>query len=364
MTAIRKVSFGRLAALLFAAGFLSACQDDVLDPVAKAEAELHAAPRPAKIFTVTDQVGLLERRFAGRVAAVQTVDLSFQVPGKIVQLPVLESQRVKEGELIAKLDTTDFDRAVREATFRSEQAKRELDRLETLHKRSIISQSAYDEQKNIYDLAVEELKEAKQNLDYTELRAPFDGIVSVRLVDNFTTVSVGTPVVQIHDVSEVHVDINVAEALFARVTEQDVASIEATFAAFGDKRFPLTYREHSSQVDEVTQTYRVTLAMPKAGAEQLSPGMTASVFVRFSPKGLKLGEQLLVPSDAVAVDGDGNAFVWKLDEATGVVSKQPVEIGTVMGDYIPVSSGLKKGDEIVSAGVAYLSDGQVVRRLH
>ncbi|POF28758.1 efflux RND transporter periplasmic adaptor subunit [Roseibium marinum] len=363
MTAIRKTSIGRLAALLLAAGFLSACQEDVLDPVAKAEAELHAAPRPAKIFTVTDQVGLLERRFAGRVAAVQTVDLSFQVPGKIVELPILESQRVKKGQLIAKLDTTDFDRAVREATFRSEQAKRELDRLETLRERSIISQAAYDEQKNVHDLAVEELKEAKQNLGYTELHAPFDGIVSIRLVDNFTTVSVGTPVVQVHDVSEVHVDINVAEALFARVTEEDVASIEGTFAAFGDKRFPLTYREHSSQVDEVTQTYRVTLAMPKAGAEHLSPGMTASVIVSFSPQGLELGEQFLVPSDSVAVDGDGKAFVWKLADATGEVSKQPVEIGTVMGDYLPVSSGLQRGDEIVSAGVAYLSDGQVVRRL-
>ncbi|GAB4520656.1 MAG: efflux RND transporter periplasmic adaptor subunit [Roseibium sp.] len=363
MMVLEKTRAGRWAGLLLVAALLAACQEQAVDPVAEAEAELHAAPRPAKIFKVTDQVGLLERRFAGRVAAVQTVDLSFQVAGKLVDLPVRESQQVKKGDLIARLDTTDYDRAVREATFRVEQAKRELDRLETLRDRSVISQSAYDEQKNTYDLALETLKEARQNLAYTTLSAPFDGLVSNRLVDNFTTVSVGTPVVRMHDISEVQVDINVAEALFGRVSESDVASMEARFPAYGDKLFPLEYREHSSQVDEVTQTYRITLGMPREGAEQLFPGMTASVIVKLLPEGLELGEQLLVPTEAVAVDGDGKAYVWKYAGDSGAVAKLPVEVGTVMGDYIPVREGLRPGDEIVSAGVAYLSDGQIVRRL-
>lgn len=363
MLAANRSSLTRWAGFLLAAAVLAACQDDAANPVAEAEAKLHAAPRPAKIFTVTDQIGLLERRFAGRVAAVQTVDLSFQVSGKLVELPVLESQQVKKGDLIGRLDTTDYDRAVREATINVEQAKRELDRLETLRDRSVISQSSFDEQQNVYDLAVERLKEARQNLEYTSLEAPFDGIVSVRLVDNFTTVSVGTPIVRMHDVSEVQVDINVAEALFGRVTESEVSSIEAKFPAYGEKLFPLEYREHSSQVDDVAQTYRITLAMPREGVAQLSPGMTASVIVKFLPEGLELGEQFLVPTGAVAIDGEGATYVWKFADDTGAVSKQPVEIGTIMGDYIPVRAGLEPGDEIVSAGVAYLSDGQVVRRL-
>ncbi|TYC63307.1 efflux RND transporter periplasmic adaptor subunit [Rhodobacterales bacterium] len=364
MKSFRFAPAARAVLLLTMAGFLSACQDDVPDPVAAAEQKLHAEPRPAKIFTVNDQVGVLERRFAGRVAAVQTVDLSFQVPGKLIEVPVLESQRVSKGDVIARLDPTDYDRAVREATINVDKAKRELDRLETLRDRSVISQSSYDEQKDAYDLAAETLKEARQNLEYTTLRAPFDGLVSLRLVDNFTTVSVGTPVIRIHDISEVQVDINVAEALFGRVTTSEFASIEASFAAYGDKLFPLEYREHSSQVDEVTQTYRVTLAMPREGAELLYPGMTASVVVKVAPEGLEPGREYLVPSGAVAVDGDGKTFVWKYADGTGEVARQPVEIGTIMGDYIPVETGLQAGDEIVSAGSAYLSDGQVVRRLN
>lgn len=363
MMALGKAPAGRWTCILLAATLLAGCQEETVDPVKAAEAELHAEPRPAKIFKVTDQIGLIERRFAGRVAAVQTVDLSFQVAGKLVELPVLESQQVKEGDLIARLDTTDYDRALREATFRVEQIKRELDRLETLRDRSVISQSTFDQQQNSYDLAQEAVKEARQNLEYTSLKAPFDGIVSNRLIDNFTTVSVGTPVVRMHDVSEIQVDINVAEALFGRVTESDVVSMEAKFPAYGDRMFPLEYREHSSQVDPVTQTYRITLGMPREGAEQLFPGMTASVIIKVLPKGLELGEQLLVPTGAVAVDGDGKAFVFRFAEDTGQVAKQPVEIGTVSGNYIPVRSGLEPNDQIVSAGVAYLSDGQTVRPL-
>ena len=83
------------------------------NPVAEAEAALHAAPQAGKnLHGHRPDRPDLERRFAGRIAAVQTVDLSFQVPGRLVQLPVLESQQVKEGDLVASLDTTDYDRAV------------------------------------------------------------------------------------------------------------------------------------------------------------------------------------------------------------------------------------------------------------
>ncbi|XYK81286.1 MAG: efflux RND transporter periplasmic adaptor subunit [Labrenzia sp.] len=363
MLALLKTPAARVAAIVLSAGLLAACQDDAIDPIAEAEAKLHAAPRPAKIFTVSDQLGLLERRFAGRVAAVQTVDLSFQVAGRIVELPVLESQQAKKGDLIARLDTADYDRALREATINVEQAKRELDRLATLRDRNVIAVSAFDAQQDKHDLAVEALKEAKLDLQYSELRAPFDGIVSLRLIDNFTTVSVGTPVVRMHDVSEIQVDINVAEALFGRVRDTEVVSIEAKFPAYGDKYFPLIYREHSSQVDDVTQTYRVTLAMPRKGADQLYPGMTASVRVKFLPEGLSLGEMFLIPTGSIAVDGDGQSYVWIYDDGSDAVSKRKVEVGTVMGDYIPVSSGLGAGEDIVAAGAAFLSDGQVVRPL-
>ncbi|MEP0235274.1 efflux RND transporter periplasmic adaptor subunit [Roseibium sp.] len=359
----QSVFLRRLAPVIMLAAFVAACQEEGPDPAAEAEAALSAQPRPAKIFTVSDQVGLQSRRFTGRVEAVQTVDLSFQVAGKLVELPVRESQEIDKGALVAKLDPTDYERAVREGKLRLKQARQDLDRLETLRDRSVISQKSYDDQKNEYDLAVEALAAAEQNLEYTEIHAPFDGIITRRLVDSFTTVSVGTAVVRVQDVSEIQIDINVPEALFAKVSEDQVASIQAEFPSIPGQEFPLVYREHSTEVDTVTQTYRVTLAMESEPDAQIYPGMTAAVIVKLLPEGLDLAKSLLVPTSSVAVDGDRKAYVWRFDESSGAVTKVPVKIGVVTGDYIPVMDGIAKGDRIVSAGVALLSEGQTIRPL-
>ncbi|MEJ8475268.1 efflux RND transporter periplasmic adaptor subunit [Roseibium algae] len=353
----------RLLPVFLLAALVGACQEDIPDPVAVAEAALSAKPRPAKIFTVSDQVGLLSRRFTGRVEAVQTVDLSFQVAGKLIEMPVRESQEISKGELVAKLDPTDYERAVREAKLQLQQAKLDLGRLETLRARSVISEKSYDDQKNAYDLAIEALAAAEQNLEYTQIHAPFDGIVTRRLIDSFTTVNVGTAVVRVQDVSEVQIDINVPESMFAKVSEDLIASLNVEFPSLPGKMFPVTYREHSTEVDPVTQTYRVTLAMPRDPEVRIYPGMTAAVVVQVKPEGFDLENSFLVPVGAVAVDGSRNAYVWRFDDASGAVTKTPVQVGVVTGDYLPVTQGISKGDQIISAGVAYLSEGQIVRPL-
>ncbi|MBO0346205.1 efflux RND transporter periplasmic adaptor subunit [Roseibium sp. CAU 1637] len=350
---------GVLAAL---AGGLVACQEEGPDPIAQAEAKLIAQPRPAKVFTVSDQTGVSSRRFTGRVQPVKTVDLAFQVGGKLKQLPVMESGRVEEGSLIAALDPSDYERAVREAQLRVDQSKRELDRQKKLRERSVVSQSTYDDQKNQYDLAVEALKTAEQNLAYTRLEAPFEGVITRRLIDNYTFVSPGTAVVRMQDVSEVQVDINVPEALFAQVTESQVQGIHAEFQAFPGKEFPLVYREHSTEVDDVTQTYQFTLAMPQQPGYRIMPGMSATVVVNID-RHADGDADFLIPTGAVAVDGAKKTFVWLLDSENDTVSKKPIEVGVVSGDYLPVTKGLELGDEIISAGVSYLTDGQTVRPL-
>lgn len=353
------VRIGLLAALAVP---LAACQEEEKDPVAEAEAALIAQPRPAKVYKVHDRAGMVTRRFTGRVQPVKTVDLAFQVSGKLQELPVLESQMVKKGSLLAELDPADYKRAVREAQLKVDQAKRELDRQKTLRERSVVSQSTYDDQKNQYDLAVESLKTAKQNLEYTEIDAPFDGVITRRLIDNYSFVSTGTPVVRIQDVSEVQIDINVPEALFAQISRTEVEDIYAEFQAYPGEKFPLEYREHLAEVDEVTQTYQVTLARPQDPAYQIYPGMSATVVATLNANNMGNAGDLLVPTSAVAVDADKNAFVWVLDK-DDKVHKTSVQVGVVSGDYLPVTDGLDEDAEVISAGVSYLTDGQTVRPL-
>lgn len=83
-----------------------------------------AAPRPARVMVVSEVDDLFTRDFTGRVDAVQTVDLAFRVSGQLVELPVVEGQRIAKGDLIAALDPTDYENALREARVNFEQKKK------------------------------------------------------------------------------------------------------------------------------------------------------------------------------------------------------------------------------------------------
>ncbi len=352
-----------LAAVLVAASGLQACDNGQPTSAVRAEAARLAEARPVRVHTVSDDAALGVRQFSGRVRAVQTVDLSFQVGGEIVRLPVRESERVEKDALIAALDKEDFERRLREAKVRRDLAKAKLDRAETLRKKQFASEAAYDDAKAEYDLAVVAVETAARNLEYAEITAPYDAIITRRLVDNFTVISAGTQVVRIQDMSEIQIDINVPETLFAKVTKQQVESMEATFAAAPDRRFRLQYREHETEPDPVAQTYRVTLAMAVPENINILPGMTASVIVKIrSDEGAAQGLQ--VPAEALGADADQQPFVWVLDPDTNAVSRRPVTLGQLRGDNAIIMDGLKPGERVVSAGVSFLQEGQVVRPLN
>lgn len=315
--------------------------------------------RPARVMVVSEVDDLFTRTFTGRVDAVQTVDLAFQVAGKIVELPIAEGQKIAKGDLIAALDPTDYENAVREAQVNYEQKKKDLQRYETLKNKEVVSEGQFDKAKTAFDLAAVTLDKAKQNLGYTKIVAPYDAIVTARKLDTYAIIGSGTSVARLQDVSEVRIDIDVPETLFSQATEASVLKMTATFPAHPGKEFPLEYREHTTEVDAVAQTYRVTLGMQNDPDFNILPGMTASVKVRLNSP---LGEAkaYFVPTSAIGAAADRSAYVWVVDSESKRVNRRPVVLGSVLGSFIPVLSGLKDGEMIVTAGVAHLLEDQLI----
>lgn len=158
----------------------------------------------------------------------------------------------------------------------------------------MVSEQQYDNAKAERDLAAVALEQAEARLEDTRLTAPYDAVVTRRLVDGFTFIAAGTTVVRIQDLSEVRLAVNAPEALVTRVAQTDIASVEATFPNLPGRTFPLEYREQSTEIDAVTQTYRVVLGMPRPEGANILPGMTASVRVELRDRN----------------DGHGSACRW------------------------------------------------------
>ena len=325
------------------------------------EASTEAQPRPVKLMTLTAGDGMLERRFFGRVRARETVDLAFQVGGQIVEFPVSEGQSLPEDTLVAQLDVTPFERELERAEVNLAKAQRDVSRLEELSGSAVSQVQVRDSQTQLALAEIAEA-EARERLDDATLETTFDALVARREVANFTTVSAGQPVVRLHDMSELRVDIDVPEVLFRSASAGAEVTFEASFPGYPGT-FPLELREYEAETADVAQTYAITLAFTSDVPAWVLPGASVTVDAA-APRAS--GDAMLVPETALLFDADRNPGVMVFTpgdtEDTGTVNRAPVEIEVRDNARVALVEGPEPGIEIVAAGSAQLRDGQTVRR--
>lgn len=318
--------------------------------------------RPARIFVVQDTAQALEYKFVGRVEPLRTVDMTFEVSGPLRQLPVLEGQIIPRGALVAALDTTDFELALREAEVQLQLARQDLERKRQVLAQRGIARSVVDDAKSNYDLQRVRLEKAREMLADARLVAPFEAFVARRYVDNFVIVRAGEKIVRLNDPNRLLVVANVPEGLYATATEDQVLSMHAEFDFVPDVQFPLQTFENRGEADQMAQTYEVSLVMERPEQFNILPGMTASVIVKLRDPAQNTA-QLLIPTSALVNDGNDQFYVWLFDPQTQQVTQQPVTVGMPVRKGVPVTSGLDDGDMVVATGASQLSTGVQVRIL-
>ncbi len=283
--------------------------------------------------------------------------------GRLIELPVDEGQTVKAGDLIGRLDPIDFEIAASEALALFTKAESDHRRYQQLYEKNAVPLSDLELRRAQRDVAQARLDEAKQNLMYTYLRAPFDGQVGRRYVENHMDVRAQDEIVDVNDVRSVEIIINVSENLIKGIRRGAVAESFAVFEAAPGVDFPLTVKEVANRADPETQTFRVTFAMPQPEGFNLLPGMTAEVrvVVRAIEEDIAV-ETITIPAIAVMGDENGDEFVFVVNKENMTVSKRIVAIGRMSGtNDILIVNGLDGGETVVVAGLPKLRDGMKVR---
>ena len=316
-------------------------------------------PRPVKLLTVQAPSTHVTRQFFGKVAARQTVDLAFQTAGQIVRFPAIEGRIVPAGDMIAQLDLEPFTLSLEQARLNRERAHRRAGRLKKL-RGSAVSQANVDDATTEAGLADIALRNAEYALKHATLYAPFDALVARRSVARFTTVNAGTPVVRLHDMSEIRIEIDVPEVLFQRAGRDPNMSITARFPA-SEILFPVEVREFKAETSRIGQTYRVTLGMAPPDALNILPGSSVTILATLH----RPRSRSVVPASAVviAADGSTSVLVFREDRGDeGTVEARPVTLAVSGAGEFQVIDGVDIGEEIVAAGANALADGTRVRR--
>ena len=318
--------------------------------------------RPIRIATVLAPPKEITGLYPGVVKANDSVTLSFEVAGRLVEYPVDNGQRVKEGDLIGRLDARDYQNQVDAAQALVTAASAKLDRMRRAHEKNAVSAIEVIEQQAALDSAVARLNIAQKALDDTVLRAPYDGIVARTLSDAFTEVSAGQGVVFFESTDVIELEIWIPEQDVMHANEAEPGVFVATFAALPGRSFPLTFKEVETQGDSVTQTYRVGLTMPSPEDVHILPGMTAEV--SWSRPTIQVASGVVVPASALFENPNGDTHVWVINPDSMIVSKRHVRVGGIGENAMTaVLDGLEPGEMVASAGVNHLEDGVTVRPL-
>jgi len=324
--------------------------------------------RPVKVARIVDQADSV-MSFAGDVRARYETTLSFRVAGKLLARHVDVGDRVRKGQVLARLDENDYRLAVQDlqaqlasAVVNRDFLRDDVARYRELLAQKVISPPEFDRHQTAYTTAREraaaleaQLGQAVNQLAYTKLSADRDGVVTALEVETGQVVSAGQAVVKVAQLDEKDIHFDVPEHRLPGLKRLQAISI--TLWADHERRLKGQIREIASAADPASRTYRVKAALLE-DQEAAQLGMTATVWLPSNTP-----SRMTVPLSAVFTPQNkpGQPHVWLVDERAGTVRSVPVQVTeTLDGERVAVT-GLTSGQLLVSAGVHRLAEGQAVR---
>ncbi len=318
--------------------------------------EPQPAVRPVRTMRVSDTTDLSGRIFPGRAEAVLAVDIAFEVPGQLIERPIDVGDKVKKGQVLAKLDPRDYANDAEAAKARLKRARAYLERIEKASKSGAVSEQDLTDAQAQFEVAEADLKIKQKALADTEITAQFDGTIAAIYVENHQNIRAKQSIVRMMDLSEIELKVNIPETLIMLI--EQIENITVTFDAYPGKPVPATIKEIGKEASATTRTYPITLAMKQPPTCQILPGMTGQASGTGRASTLAKGV-VQIPGTAI-VEEAGQHYVWIVDEDTLTVSRKTVESkeSNRLGMLV---QGLKKGQLIVTAGAHNLSEGQKIR---
>jgi RND family efflux transporter MFP subunit len=329
-------------------------------PQHKAEVPVSAA---LETLTVEPVVGPIERRLDGMIEAVNEGTLAAQTSGQVAAIYYDVNDFVPAGAVVMRLRATEqraglraSEAALREATARATEAETHYQRIADMYARQVVPKATLDSVTADRDAAVARLNaaqaavtSAREGVAYTEIRAPYAGVVTKRLVEVGETVSPGTPLMSGLSLQYLRVSVDIPQSIVDQVRRIKQAAVYVNGRRI-DASKVVIFPEASAP----SSTFRARLDLPE-NATDLYPGMFVKVgFVTGNT------ERLLVPASALVRRSEVTAVY--IAGGTGEVSMRQVRVGDQFGGDVEILSGLQAGERVAVDPLAAMGDLRTTSR--
>jgi membrane fusion protein, multidrug efflux system len=295
----------------------------------------------------------------GTMAAVQGVTVSADLPGTVDSIGFESGQIVREGEVLALLDTRQEQAQLAAAEAQRELARLNYERMQGLLAGRVISQAEFDRANADYRQTDARVGEIKAAIERKTIRAPFSGVLGIRRVNLGQYMSGGDALVTLQSMNPIYVNFGVPQQSIAEM--RTGRTVRVTADELPNVTFTGRITAIDSAVDTSTRNVQVQATLANPGG-RLRPGMFVKAAVALGAASAVVA----LPASAIsyAPYGDSVFVVGDLKDRNGAsyrgVRQQFVKLGESRGDQISVVSGLKPGDEVVTSGVFKLRNGAAV----
>lgn len=345
---------------LVAAAALSACgkKDEAAAVPAGQSKPAAAAPAPAsppkglpvkaeavKVGDVTNEVTAV-----GSLLADESVVIRPEIDGRLVALHFQEGQAVGKGAKLVTLDSSEVEAQLAAAAAQMRTDEQRLKRTKDLLDQNYISQDAYDVAENNFERSVAVKEEIEAKLAKTVIRAPFSGIVGLRMVSPGAYLEKGNDIARLENIASIKLDFRVPEVYAAQVRVGQ--SVAIRLDAFPTETFSGRIYAMEPMVDERTRTVLLRARVTNQGLK-LKPGMFVRVALALETR----PNAILVPEPAIWPQGQ-DSYVYRVVDDKAVLTK--IEIGQRRPGEVEVISGLSAGDVVITEGQIKMRDGAPV----
>ncbi len=308
-------------------------------------------------FIATEEVFNHYLELQGNVTTKQNIVITPEYNGVLTRVYVKEGQKVKKGQLLAKIDDGGMSQQLAQLQIQTSLAKTTFERQERLWNQKIGSEIQYLQAKSNYEAQLEVVNQMNSQLAKTEVRAPFSGTIDDVLTDQGSVVGAGSSqLMRIVNLKNMYIETNVPETYLSSVTKGKKVLVE--FPVLG-KSIEAKIRQAGDFINAANRTFKIEVAVPN-NDNSVKPNLTA----RLKINDYSNEKSFLIPQSIISENAQGQQYIYVVENVNsnniGVTKRVIIETGKTQEDKIEVLSGLIPNMEIVEEGARSVKEGQDV----
>ena len=364
--------------ILFSIIVLSACSsdktDNIRDQIKQKEAEIEkltkeigdlqsqlnqAGDQDSVIFKTPVEIQQIKAEVFdhyftanGTVDAVQEAFVSPEINGQIDQILVKEGDKVKQEQLLAILNTSITDNAIKEIKTSLKLAKTVYSKQKQLWDKKIGSEIQYLQAKNNKESLESKLETLEAQKDMAFIKSPIDGVIDEIFLKKGEIVAPGQPFMQLVNLENLYVDVDVSEVFLPAINKND--KVELSFPTYPGESFSVPIYRIGNIIEPDNRTFLVQLKI-KNEQKKYKPNMVAIVKIN----DFSTDSALIIPSIIIKEDLVGTyVYVVKNENGNLISKKRYIKPGRSYNENTMIKEGLKPGDRVIVTGFEQVSDGE------